>query len=187
MKIKFCQLINFISTLVLFNASALIAEEAVLKDTQLTVPIHRVSSEGIHELLGNITLIDSSQGLILIPELKGVPAGERGFHVHELGSCLPKEIDGKVVPAGSAGPHFDPHASHSHAGPEGDGHLGDLPFLEVAQDGTANGKMLAKRLTIDLVKGRSLMIHAGGDNYADQPEPLGGGGPRFACGVIGAQ
>jgi Cu-Zn family superoxide dismutase len=31
---------------------------------------------------------------------------------------------------------------------------------------------------------RSLMIHAGGDNYADQPAPLGGGGTRVACGVI---
>jgi superoxide dismutase, Cu-Zn family len=29
------------------------------------------------------------------------------------------------------------------------------------------------------------MIHAGGDNYADQPQPLGGGGARIACGVIG--
>jgi Cu-Zn family superoxide dismutase len=28
------------------------------------------------------------------------------------------------------------------------------------------------------------MIHAGGDNYADQPKPLGGGGERIACGVI---
>jgi len=28
------------------------------------------------------------------------------------------------------------------------------------------------------------MIHAGGDNYADQPAPLGGGGARVACGVI---
>jgi Cu-Zn family superoxide dismutase len=34
------------------------------------------------------------------------------------------------------------------------------------------------------VKGRSLMIHAGGDNYADQPAPLGGGGARVACGAI---
>jgi Cu-Zn family superoxide dismutase len=28
------------------------------------------------------------------------------------------------------------------------------------------------------------MIHAGGDNYADKPAPLGGGGERIACGVI---
>nr|MBP8027895.1 superoxide dismutase [Acinetobacter sp.] len=24
----------------------------------------------------------------------------------------------------------------------------------------------------------------GGDNYADQPKPLGGGGERIACGLI---
>jgi Cu-Zn family superoxide dismutase len=28
------------------------------------------------------------------------------------------------------------------------------------------------------------MVHAGGDNHADQPAPLGGGGARVACGVI---
>jgi Cu-Zn family superoxide dismutase len=27
------------------------------------------------------------------------------------------------------------------------------------------------------------MIHAGGDNFMDHPEPLGGGGGRIACGV----
>ena len=28
------------------------------------------------------------------------------------------------------------------------------------------------------------MAHAGGDNHSDHPLPLGGGGERFACGVI---
>jgi Cu-Zn family superoxide dismutase len=28
------------------------------------------------------------------------------------------------------------------------------------------------------------MVHVGGDNHADHPQPLGGGGVRFACGVI---
>jgi len=35
--------------------------------------------------------------------------------------------------------------------------------------------------TLDQLEGRALMIHAGGDNYADEPEPLGGGGAR--CGL----
>lgn len=30
------------------------------------------------------------------------------------------------------------------------------------------------------------MIHAGSDNHADHPQPLGGGGARVACGVIKA-
>lgn len=28
------------------------------------------------------------------------------------------------------------------------------------------------------------MVHAGGDNHSDHPLPLGGGGERFACGMI---
>jgi Cu-Zn family superoxide dismutase len=44
---------------------------------------------------------------------------------------------------------------------------------------------LAPRIKdIQALKGHALMIHAGGDNYSDQPKPLGGGGARIACGVI---
>lgn len=28
------------------------------------------------------------------------------------------------------------------------------------------------------------MVHVGGDSMSDQPKPLGGGGERYACGVI---
>jgi Cu/Zn superoxide dismutase len=34
------------------------------------------------------------------------------------------------------------------------------------------------------IRGRSIMVHTGGDNYSDTPAPLGGGGARIACGVI---
>jgi Cu-Zn family superoxide dismutase len=44
--------------------------------------------------------------------------------------------------------------------------------------------LLAPRLKLADIKGRSLMIHAGGDNYSDTPAPLGGGGARAACGVV---
>jgi Cu-Zn family superoxide dismutase len=27
------------------------------------------------------------------------------------------------------------------------------------------------------------MVHVGGDNFSDQPEPLGGGGARIGCGI----
>ncbi|MDE4959341.1 superoxide dismutase, partial [Francisella tularensis subsp. holarctica] len=32
--------------------------------------------------------------------------------------------------------------------------------------------------------GHSLMLQAGGDNYSDKPQPLGGGCARMWCGVI---
>jgi Cu-Zn family superoxide dismutase len=44
--------------------------------------------------------------------------------------------------------------------------------------------VIAPNLKLADVKGRAIMIHAGGDNYSDQPAPLGGGGARIACGVI---
>jgi Cu-Zn family superoxide dismutase len=54
----------------------------------------------------------------------------------------------------------------------------------VASDGKATLPVLAPRLKVADIRGRSLMIHAGGDNYSDSPAPLGGGGDRVACGVV---
>ena len=72
-----------------------------------------------------------------------------------------------------------------HRGPHGEGHLGDLPYLSVDANGTDHDTLFAPRLTeVSRLKGHSVVIHAGGDNYSDKPEPLGGGGRRIACGVI---
>jgi len=85
----------------------------------------------------------------------------------------------------AAGGHFDPANTKKHLGPDAmGGHKGDLPVLKVAADGTATGLLLAPHLKLADLAGHALMIHAGGDNYADQPKPLGGGGARIACGVI---
>ena len=70
-------------------------------------------------------------------------------------------------------------------GPMGVGHLGDLPVLVVDNDGSATEPVTAPRLkTLAEVKGKALMVHVDGDNMSDQPKPLGGGGARYACGVI---
>ena len=55
----------------------------------------------------------------------------------------------------------------------------------MAADGSAATPVLAPRLKLADVQKRSLMVHAGGDNHADHPAPLGGGGARVGCGVIG--
>jgi Cu/Zn superoxide dismutase len=68
-------------------------------------------------------------------------------------------------------------------GPYGKGHLGDLPALEVDNNGNASLPLLAPRLHLVKLKNHALIIHAGSDNYADIPTKLGGG-TRIACGVI---
>jgi Cu-Zn family superoxide dismutase len=64
------------------------------------------------------------------------------------------------------------------------GHRGDLPVLTVDSRGDATQPVTAPHLTVAEIRGRSIMIHEGGDNYSDTPAPLGGGGARIACGVI---
>ncbi len=151
----------------------------------VSVPMALATKDGAGASVGKITLSDAGHGVTLSLDLKGLPPGPHGFHVHEIGSCEPsKASDGTITPAGAAGPHLDPGKTGTHKGPEGQGHLGDLPLIQVAADGTAKQKLAAHRLpSIAALKGRSLMIHAGGDTYSDTPS-LGGGGARLACGVI---
>ncbi len=134
--------------------------------------------------IGSIRLVETRHGLVFYPALTGLPPGLHGFHVHEKPSCAAGMRDGKSVPALGAGDHLDPRATKRHGEPWGNGHLGDLPALHVGADGKASNPVLAPRLKLKDVANRSLMIHAGGDNHADHPAPLGGGGARVACGVI---
>ncbi|HGX4344917.1 TPA: superoxide dismutase [Cu-Zn] SodC [Escherichia coli] len=150
------------------------------------VPMNLVSADGKEVSIGKITIQETPYGLLFTPGLHSLPEGIHGFHVHEKGNCAPALKDGKPVAALSAGGHFDPKNTGKHLGPwSPDGHLGDLPALFVTHDGKANYPVLAPRLnSLKEIKGRSLMLHAGGDNHHDHPEPLGGGGARMACGII---
>lgn len=150
----------------------------------ITVPMHMVDEKGTGSAIGQIVISESPYGLVFTPSLTGLPHGLHGFHVHENPSCAPQEKDGKMVAALAAGGHYDPTGSKRHGLPWGDGHLGDLPGLYADGSGNATNPVLAPRLKMADVKGRSLMIHVGGDNHADHPAPLGGGGARLACGVI---
>lgn len=148
------------------------------------VQMNLAGEKGAGDPVGRVTITSSPYGLVFTPDLSGLPPGLHGFHLHEHPSCEAKEKDGKMVPALAAGGHYDPAASKKHGLPWGDGHLGDLPALYVDSAGKANYPLLAPRLKLADLQGRSLMIHVGGDTHADHPAPLGGGGARLACGVI---
>ncbi|HFQ8228366.1 TPA: superoxide dismutase [Cu-Zn] SodC [Citrobacter freundii] len=150
-----------------------------------TVEMNLVTSQGVGQSIGEVTITQTEKGLEFTPDLKALPPGEHGFHIHANGICQPAIKDGKASPAESAGGHFDPHKTGKHAGPDGEGHLGDLPVLVVNNEGKAIIPVTATRLkSLNDVKDKALMIHVGGDNMSDQPKPLGGGGARYACGVI---
>ncbi len=164
--------------------SCIIVLSGLVFAEELTIKVFLVSEQGVGKEIGTVTASDSKYGLILTPQLSDLAAGLHGFHVHAKPDCSQAMMEGKPVAGLAAGGHYDPTHTGKHEGPYGNGHLGDLPALYVTADGKATLPVLAPRLRVADIKERSLMIHAGGDNYSDIPAMLGGGGARVACGVV---
>ena len=147
--------------------------------------VNSISATGVGTRLGTVTFSDNGGGLLITPKLSGLPPGQHGFHIHETGDCGPGMNEGKQAAGFAASGHYDPAHTKKHLGPlSAAGHRGDLPVLVVDSQGDATQPVTAPHLTVAQIRGRSVMIHAGGDNYSDTPLPLGGGGARIACGVI---
>jgi Cu-Zn family superoxide dismutase len=157
---------------------------AAAAPAELHATMNLLTDAGPGAPAGTVTITENHHGVVFTPALTGLPPGLHGFHVHEVGKCDAAQKDGKPVAGLAAGGHYDPAASKHHGLPWGDGHLGDLPALYVDNAGAAANPVLAPRLKLADLKGRALMVHAGGDNHADHPAALGGGGARLACGVI---
>lgn len=155
--------------------AALWAITAMADSAQITIYKVIPNSNTPGEELGTLTVTDTSYGLLLTPHLKKLPPGIHGMHIHENASCADSGM--------AAGGHWDPQHTAKHLGPyDNQGHLGDLPALTVTLDSEATLPVLAPRLKVADLKGHSVIIHAGGDNYSDDPS-MGGGGARIACGV----
>ena len=165
--------------------ATLLIASTVAQAQELKATMERATPAGPGEGIGSVTVSASPAGAVFKLALKGLPPGPHGFHVHANGACGPTTVNNAPVPAGAAGGHWDADNTGKHEGPSGHGHSGDLPVLEVAADGTAAQSLTAPRIKdLAALKGHALIIHAGGDNYSDQPAALGGGGARLACGVI---
>ena len=170
-------IVRVISVIVVGIASAAYAANT-------TVTINAIDANGVGKQVGTIELSDTKEGLRIAPQLSELPPGDHGFHVHVNPDCGPANgPNGQPAAGMAAGSHYDPANTGKHLGPQGEGHKGDMPVLTVDAGGKATNAVTAPHLTVTDVKGRSIMIHSGGDNYSDQPAPLGGGGARIACGA----
>lgn len=166
---------------------------AVRQDTTpIDVAIHRISPDGVGDKIGDIRIEKTGDAISFIPNISGLEPGVHAFHVHENPSCESGEKDGAKVAGLAAGGHFDPHGvhdSHGHTDHSGHDHTGmekpagDLPELVVDDDGIARKPVAVETLTMNQVRGRSVMIHAHGEQ-PDDPSLPKGGGARVACGVI---
>lgn len=125
---------------------------------------------------GVIRLTQTTKGLRLSGEVRGLTPGKHGFHIHEYGDL--RSADGK-----SAGAHYAPQG-HKHGGPDSpEHHAGDLGNIAANDAGVAKVDILADDLKLHFVIGRSIVVHGGQDDL--QSQPSGDAGPRVAYGVIG--
>ena len=150
-----------------------------------TVTMNVIEASGVGKVIGTISLSDANEGLIVMPDLADLPPGDHGFHVHVNPNCGPGAgPDGQPAAGFAAGGHYDPTNTGKHRTSLAKATKATSRRCEFDVGGNATNAVIAPHLKVADIKGRSIMIHAGGDNYSDQPNPLGGGGARIACGVV---
>ncbi len=132
--------------------------------------------------VGTAVLNQVSGGVRIVMEVKGLPPGEKGVHLHAVGRCEPPAFT-------SAGGHFNPRGrQHGLQNPQGP-HAGDLPNIVIGPDGTGRLEALNDRVTLGEgdaslfdADGTALVIHAAPDDH--RTDPTGNSGARLACGVV---
>lgn len=137
---------------------------------------------GQGELVGLVTLAETTDGVRVVAHVHNLPPGYHGFHVHGVGKCERPDFK-------SAGNHFNPYeAEHGLKNPKGP-HAGNLPNLLVGPDGT--GVMVAYAPLVTLRNGQHSLFRDGGTAFVlhSQPDdqltdPDGKAGDRIACGVV---
>ena len=130
------------------------------------LPDNRMNGNSMtdNSMNGNSTTANQMPKSMIIKN--SISSGFYGFHIHEFGDCTP--------PFNKTGDHYNPDKQpHPY-------HAGDMPPL-LSNDGYACMIFYDKRLTIDDIVGKSVVIHSMRDDFTSQPS--GDAGEKIACGV----
>src|SRR5262249_31827372 len=133
-------------------------------------------------IVGSGVVLQQDDGVRVLLDVRNLPPGPKGIHIHEVGRCEPPSFT-------SAGGHFNPtNAQHGFDNPRGP-HAGDLPNINVDADGQGHLAYAAPLVSLragpaSLLGGRgtALVLHEGEDD--NRTDPAGNSGTRIACGVV---
>ena len=139
----------------------------------------QATSEG-STVSGSATLADTSVGLRVEVEVRGVSPGQHGLHIHQFGGCgdAGKAAGGHYNPGGA--PHgFFPTDGAAKA------HAGDMGNIDVGADGSGALTVVLPGVTLGSgahsVGGRAIILHEKVDDFG---QPTGNAGGRIGCGPI---
>ncbi len=163
--------------------TAALGNEAADGASRVTARAELRDSSG--NAVGQVVLEQQDNGVQVTLNVEGLAPGEHGVHFHSVGQC---DAAGES-PFESADGHFNPDSTqHGLENPQGP-HAGDLPNMEVGDDGTGTLSETTDRLTLTegpnaLLDGdgAAFIVHAGPDDMVS--DPSGNSGDRVACGVI---
>jgi superoxide dismutase, Cu-Zn family len=175
-------MINAMRMLAVFLLAAGLAAPAAAAASKARAAAKLIGLDG--KPAGHASFQQTSHGVLIEIELRGLQPGAHAIMIHTTASCDPKKF------FTSAGPDFslEPTKPHGFLA-KGGARAGDLPNQFAAADGTLHASMITNAFSLGNGKksifdrdGASIIVHAKADDYTTQPD--GNAGPRLACGTI---
>ncbi|XP_026761794.2 superoxide dismutase [Cu-Zn]-like [Galleria mellonella] len=143
--------------------------------------VHLISEE----VTGSITFTEVDDGVHVKGTIRGLEAGNYGFHIHELGD---------TITCDAAGAHLNPDATNHGGRDHTIRHVGDLGNIQFVGTGIGVAevdfvdKVIALRGRNNIL-GRTLVLHGQEDDLGlgghETSLTTGNAGSRVVCAVIG--
>lgn len=156
-----------------------VVETEVVTSKEITIELAAKSDSNVS---GNVIFTEDNGIVSMTANISGLEPGEHAIHIHASSDC--SSPDGK-----SAGGHWNPTAQqHGKWGDDTGYHKGDIGNFTADENGNGTISFSTDQWCIGCddetknILGKSIIVHAGTDDYTSQPS--GAAGARVSCAGI---